>query len=753
VTLAAGTELGPYEIVAPLGSGGMGEVYRARDARLGREVAVKVLPETLARSADALARFQKEARAVAALSHPNIMAIFDLGKQGGIDYAVMELLEGATLRDALDSGPLPPPRAIELALQIAKGLCAAHEKAIVHRDLKPENIFVTRDGDVKILDFGLAKRTERASPDDATEAPTETRTSPGTVMGTVAYMSPEQVRGENLDPRSDIFSFGAVLYEMLTGRRAFARESAAETMAAILMNDPPELSGSGISVTPALAGILRHCLEKDVRRRYQTSRDLLFNLQQFGSGAAESAPAHAGAPSVAVLPFLHFSSDAENEFFADGMTEDVIANLAKIRSLKVISRTSVMPFKKREKSLREIGATLGASSILDGSIRRAGNRVRIVAQLVDARTDEHLWADTYDRDLTDIFAIQSDVAMQIAAALKAELSPDEVARIEQKPTRDAHAYQLYLQGRHAFHRNTESDYRRALAYLEQAVAEAPDLAIGYVAIAQVYTEVSAQGLGNIASSAVALNFARNAAEKALRLDDRLGEAHCITATVKFMRDYDWTGAEREFQLALSLAPGSGDTYDLYGWMCSALGRHEDAIRLVTRAKELDPLAHASDLGTELLRAGRYAEGLAEARRLLELEPSHTRAHSLVGWASVLLGRYEEGLAALERAAALSGGAAMFESQLGQAYAMAGRRDDARRILDRLREAAKTSSVSPYHFAYVHTGMGEADAAMDWLERAYAEREGAIYGIKGSFLFKDLHENPRFQALLAKMNLA
>jgi serine/threonine-protein kinase len=732
----------------------MGEVYRARDTRLGREVAVKVLPETLARNADALARFQKEARAVAALSHPNIMAIFDLGKHDGIDYAVMELLEGSTLRDALDFGALPPARAVELALQIAKGLCAAHEKAIVHRDLKPENVFVTRDGDVKILDFGLAKRTERTLPDDATEAPTETRTSPGTVMGTVAYMSPEQVRGEDLDPRSDIFSFGTVLYEMLTGRRAFARESPAETMAAILMNDPPAPSGSGISISPAMAGILHHCLEKDVRRRYQTARDLLFNLQQFGSGAVEGAPAHSsGAPSVAVLPFLNFSADPESEFFADGMTEDVIANLAKVRSMKVISRTSVMPFKKREKSLREIGAILGASSILDGSIRRAGNRVRIVAQLVDARTDEHLWADTYDRDLTDIFAIQTDVAMQIAAALKAELSTEEVARIEQKPTLDPHAYQLYLQGRHAFHRNTENDYRRALGYFEQAVAEAPDLAVGYVAIAQLYTEVSAQGLGNIATSAVALNLARNAAEKALRLDDGLGEAHCIFATVKFMRDYDWAGAEKEFRLALSLSPGSGDACDLYGWMCSALGRHEDAIRLVTRAKELDPLAHASDLGTELLRAGRYAEGLDEARRLVEFEPSLTRSHSLLGWANVLLGRYEEGLPALERAAALSGGGAMFESQLGEAYAMAGRRDDALRILDGLREAAKTSHVSPYHFAYVHTGLGEADAAMDWLERAYEERAGAIYGIKGSFLFKGLHGHPRFQALLAKMNLA
>jgi adenylate cyclase len=499
---------------------------------------------------------------------------------------------------------------------------------------------------------------------------------------------------------------------------------------------------------------VRHCLEKNVERRFQSARDLVFNLQPLAAGHHESATPPADAiPTVAVLPFLSFSADPENEFFADGVTEDVIANLAKMRSIRVISRTSAMAFKKREQPVREIGKTLGADAVLEGSIRRAGNRVRIVAQLIDAKTDEHLWADTYDRELVDIFAIQTNVALQIAAALQAELSLDERSRIEKKPTHNPRAYQLYLQGRHAFHRNTEEDYRRALVYLEQAVAEAPDLAVGYVAIAQLYTETSAQGLGNIATSAVALNLAKNAVEKALRLDDTLGDAHSISATVKFMRDYDWAGAEREFQLALSLAPGSGDVYDLYGWMCSALGRHEDAIRLVTRAKELDPLAHASDLGTELLRAGRYAEGLEEASRLLEFEPGLTRAHSLFGWASVLLGHFDEGLPALERAVAISGGVSMFESQLGQAYAMAGREADARRILARLYDAAKTSYVAPYHLAYVHTGLGEHDAAIDWLEKAYEDRAGAIYGIKGSFLFKDLRPHPRFQALLAKMNLA
>jgi serine/threonine protein kinase/Tfp pilus assembly protein PilF len=755
MSLSPGTRLGPYEIVSPLGAGGMGEVYKAKDTRLDREVAIKVLPESMAQDPAALSRFQREAKAVAALSHPNILSIFDFGTHGGIDFAVMELLEGGTLRDSLDSGALSQNRAVDLALQIAKGLCAAHEKGIVHRDLKPENLFVTREGHLKILDFGLARRAERATQEDATSAPTrEQQTEPGTVMGTLSYMSPEQVRGQIADSRSDIFSLGAILYEMLAGKKAFKRKSAAETMAAILMKEPPDLPESGGTASPGLAGIVRHCLEKNVDQRFQSARDLVFNLQQLAAGAIESPSASAAGsvPSVAVLPFLNFSADPENEFFADGMTEDVIANLSKIRSIKVISRTSVMAFKKREQSLREIGKTLGAAAILEGSIRRAGNRVRIVAQLVDATTDENLWADTYDRELIDIFAIQTDVALQIAAALRAELSPDERTRIERKPTHNAHAYQLYLQGRYAFSRSTEEGYRQAIAYYEQASGEDPELALAHAGLALLYAELATgQGSGAM-SPALAYAKAKEAVAKALALDSGLGDAHSVAATLKFMCDYDWVGAEKEFQLALELSPGSADIYDRYGWLCSALERYDDSIRLVKRAQELDPLAHASDLGTELLRSGRYQEALDAAAREIELEPGHTRSHSILGWAKILMGNYEEGLAAIERAVALSPESTLFQAQLGEAYAMAGKEEPAREILRKLLALARQRYVSPYHFAYVHAGLGERDEAIDWLERAYEQRAGAIYGIKGSFLFKGLRQHPRFQALLKKMNL-
>ncbi len=754
MSLSPGTRLGPYEILAPLGAGGMGEVYRARDTRLGREVAIKVLLESSAGNAEALARFQREAKAVAALSHPNILSIFDFGTHDTRDFAVMELLVGETLRDLLDSGPVSKTRAVDFALQIARGLCAAHEKGIVHRDLKPENLFVTGDGQLKILDFGLARRTQPAPSGDLTSTATEThRTQPGTVMGTVAYMSPEQVRGQPADTRSDIFSFGTVLYEMLTGKKAFGRGSAGETMAAILMNEPPDAPESALGASPALAGIVRHCLEKNVDRRFQTARDLLFNLQQLQSGAVEALPAEStSAPSVAVLPFLNFSADPENEFFADGMTEDVIASLSKIRSIKVISRTSVMAFKKREQSLREIGKTLGAATILEGSIRRAGNRVRIVAQLVDARTDEHLWADTYDRELTDIFAIQTDVALQIAASLRAELSPNERTRIERKPTHNAHAYQLYLQGRYSFYRGTEESYGQAIASFEKAIGEDPGLALAYAGLALLYAELATgQGSGTM-SPPLAFAKAKEAVEKALALDSGLGDAHSVAATLKFMCDYDWVGAEREFQLAIELSPGSADIYDRYGWFCSALERYDDAIRLVKRAQELDPLAHRTDLGTELLRSGRYQEALDIAGRITELDPSLTRGHSILGWAKILMGNYDEGIAALQRAVSLSPESSLFQAQLGEAYAMANRVEDAREVLRNLHELSRHRYVSPYHFAYVHAGLGEEDEAIDWLERAFDQRAGAIYGIKGSFLFRGLRQHPRFRALLNKMNL-
>jgi TolB-like protein/Flp pilus assembly protein TadD len=455
------------------------------------------------------------------------------------------------------------------------------------------------------------------------------------------------------------------------------------------------------------------------------------------------------SPSVAVLPFLNLSADAENEYFADGITEDVIAHLSKIRALKVISRTSVMPFKQRQHSLKEIGTTLGATTLLDGSIRHVGDRVRIVAKLIDVETDQHLWAETYDRQLTDIFAIQTDVALQIAAALKAELSPDEHTRVRKEPTRDLQAYKLFLRGRQWFIKYNTEAYERAIEYFDRAIARDPTFALAWANLAMAYTELTESG---VTAPDVAYERAAEAAANALKLDPDLAAAHCTTAHIKMARDFDWSGAEQEFKRALELSPSDDDAYDLYGRLCAGLGRYDEAIALQRRAHELDPLAHRMDMVTSLLRAGRYDEAAVEAGDAVELEPGYDRARATLGWAYFLSGRRDEGLVELEEAVAISPGNTMWLGQLGEANAMAGNTAKARAILRELEERARSAFVSPYHIVYVYTGLGEFDRAMDLLERAVAERTGPAYSIKGSFLLAPLHAHPRFRVLLRQMKL-
>jgi adenylate cyclase len=411
-----------------------------------------------------------------------------------------------------------------------------------------------------------------------------------------------------------------------------------------------------------------------------------------------------------------------------------------------------MPFKKREQGLREIGATLGVATLLEGSVRRVGNRVRIGAQLVDAEADQYLWAETYDRQLTDIFAIQTDVALQIANALQAELTHDERTRIQRKPTANLQAYQLYLQGRHCYSRYSEEGIRQGIDYFRQAIAADPGYALAYVGVGLAFAEFAAGQGGGTIREAVAFQQGMEAITKALALDNSLGEAHSVLALLKCVHDYDWAGSEREFKLALELSPGSADIYDHYGWLCGALERYDEALALVRRAQELDPLVHRADVATTLLRAGRYEEALESALRCVEFDPEYARGHSTLGWAYLKNGRPEEGLAELERAAELAPHNPIFVAQLGEGYGLTGRVAEARDVLRKLEEMSRQRYISPYHLAYVYTGLGEPDRAMDLLERAYEERAGSLYGIKGSFLFTPLRSHPRFQALLRKMHL-
>ena len=724
---------GRYVVEREIGRGGMATVYLASDVRHGRPVAVKVFVPAVT-SAITPDRFLREIEVVARLNHPHILPLHDSGHAGDLLYYVMPYVRGQSLRQLLDGRKqLPLDQALQVTRQIAAALDHAHGQGLVHRDIKPQNILL-HEGEAMLMDFGIAHV--------ASDVPEGALTQPGLVVGTPAYMSPEQAVGEpGLDARSDVYALASVLYEMLAGELPFKGPTFAQLVNQRLVDTAPPLR----QFRRDLPLTVTQAVEKALSR---AAADRFVSAGAFAAALTVPMDVPVGR-SVAVLPFVNLSSDPENEFFADGMTEDVIAHLSKLPSLKVISRTSVMAFKKREQDLRDIAARLNAGVLLDGSVRRAGDRVRIVAQLVDARTDQHLWAETYDRRLTDIFEIQTDVALQIAKALDAALSPDAQVRIRREPTTNIEAYQLYLQGRHCLVRYTVEGMRQAIVYFERAIARDPGYALAYTGVAYAYMEMAVTGFEQ---PATAFPAARRAVERALELDNGLADAHCMLAQIRVVADFDWAGAETEFRRALELSPSSADSYDLYGRLCASMGRFDEAIAMGERAHELDPLAHRSDLATTLLRAGRNERGLEAAFKAIEFDPHYDRGHATLGWALILNGRNDEGIAALQRAVSMSGGSSTWVSQLGQAYAMTGRVDEARTILTELLARSADRYVPPYHLAYVYVGLGEYDHAMDLLDRAFEERAGAISGIKGSFLFVPLRTHPRFIALLKKMNL-
>ncbi len=752
-THSRGGSINQYRIVGLLGKGGMGEVYRALDTRLNREVAIKVLRAAFVQDHDRFRRFEQEARATSALNHPNILTVHDFGTYQSAPYLVAELLEGGELRAQLNGGALPRGKAIDYAQQIAAGLAAAHSKGIVHRDLKPENLFITTDGRLKILDFGLAKLTERPALPTATSAATAVRveTHPGIVMGTVNYMSPEQARGQTVDARSDIFSLGVVLYEMLAGRAPFRGESAADVVVSILERDPPPLDDYAIDISPEIERVVLRCLEKDRERRYASAQELAADLK-----IIESAPSTKRAPkpsaSIAVLPFVNMSADAENEYFCDGLAEELLGALSKIEALHVAARTSAFSFKGKEADIRRIGQMLNVGTVLEGSVRKVGSRVRITAQLINVADGYHVWSEQYDREIQDIFEVQGEISLAIVDALKVKLLGAEKAAVLKRYTDNTEAYQLYLLGRYYYSKWTVDGFKKSIEYYEQAIAKEPNYALAFTGLFASYSYLCFHGF---LSPNEAMPQMKAAATRALTIDSALAESHLCMGRLKYAYEWDWTGAEREYLQALDLNPNYAEAHQHFGSLLALTGRTDEAITQVERALELDPLSLLANMniGWNYWGIGLYDRMHEIARKLIELEPNFFGGHQLLGLEYWSRGKLEQAISEYRTALECGSGLAPLAA-LGSLYGMTGEREKAQEVLNQLLELSGQRYVPRYCIALVYAGMGESDRAFECLDQACQQHEGVVlnYLKHARFLFPEASSDTRYADLLRRVGL-
>ncbi|MCM3878229.1 MAG: tetratricopeptide repeat-containing serine/threonine-protein kinase [Thermoanaerobaculia bacterium] len=760
--ISPGTRLGPYEILASLGAGGMGEVYRAKDPRLAREVAIKVLPEDFLEGEERKIRFEREARLLAALNHPGIAAIYSFEEISSSSpgsprhILVMELVEGEGLDEKIRSGPLPLEACLTYAAQIAEALEAAHEKGIVHRDLKPANVRVTLKGRVKLLDFGLAKGGRASAARDDTEQTVSRVSAPGLVLGTVGYMSPEQVRGLPADARSDLFSLGAVLYEMLTGQRAFRRETAAETLTAILREDPPETSSSSTRMTPAVEAVVRQCLEKDPARRFSSAASLAVRLRELletpGAGAPPRARRKKAIDSVAVLPFVNAGGDADQDYLSDGLTERLIDTLSQLPKLRVMARSTVFRYKGRDADPLAAGRELDVRAVLTGRLRRNGDRLRVQAELVDVATGFRLWGSQHDRALEDLLEVEDAISREICEHLRFKLTRPERKRVGKQHTQNVEAYRFYLKGRFFWNKWTPDGMRAAIAFYERAIELDPSYALAWGGIADAWGV-----LGNIKAVPPAQAFprAKSAALKALELDPHLSEAHASLGFVRRFFDWEWSSAEREFLDSVRLNPGYATGRRWYGQFLSGMGRHGEAVAEVRIALDLDPLSviiHTA-LGDVFFYARRYDDAIGMYRKALEMDPGFVAGHSDLARALEHSGRVEEAIRSYEKAVQLAGNSTADPSiGLANAFAVGGRPREALDVLEELKRRREERYVSPWGLASIYARLGEAGAALEWLERAYDEHDSTLVWLKVHPRFDALRTDPRFTALLEKMGL-
>ena len=787
-----------FRVIAKLGAGGMGVVYKAVDTRLDRSVALKFLPDNLTQDSQALERFRREARAASALNHPGICTIYDIGEQNGRAFIAMEFIDGETLRSHIHGEALPLEEMLKLGIQIADALDAAHADGIIHRDIKPANIFVTKRGQAKVLDFGLAKLVPKgvAKADaDFGGAVEDCSSIVGIISGTPSYMSPEQVRGDNLDARTDIFSLGLVLYEMATGRQAFTGRTSGVIIEAVLTRTPVSPRSLNPDIPPRLEEILNKALHKDREQRYQHAADIRNDLQRLerdadsawraAEGDTESVPisstnqlqstrAHAAGEqsgpnstartralrservskvinSFAVLPFENASRDPEHEYLSDGIAGSLINILATVPKLRVMAQSTVFRYKGRGIDPQAVGRELNVRAVLTGRIMQSGGALRIGTELVDVATGSQLWGAQYDRKPGDIFAIQDEISNEISEKLRLKLTPAEKKRLTKRQTRDAEAYRLYLKGRHHWNQWTEEGFYKAIEYFQQAVEKDPSYALAYTGVADSYVLL---GWNGYLPPKDAFPKGKMAAMEALRLDTDLGEAHTPLAAVLWLHDWQWPEAEMEFKRSLAINPAYPTANHWYAEFLMTMGRNEEAIARMKTSQELDPLSLiiSDAIGWAFYMARRYDDAMEQLRRTVELDPNYPVTYWILGLLLRKLGRYELAIAEGEKGVNLSGGSSLMRAALAQTFATAGRKKEAIQILDDLTELTKQKYVAPYFFAGIHVGLGEDDRAIEYLEKSYEEHSHWLIYLHLDPSMDGLRSNPRFQDLLHRVGL-
>jgi len=773
-----------YEIIEELGEGGMGKVLRVEDKKIHEEIALKVLSPEIAADKITIERFRNELKLARKIAHKNVCRMYDFNEEKTTHYISMEYVPGEDLKSMIRmTKQLSVGTAISTVKQICEGLAEAHRLGVVHRDLKPGNIMIDKDGNVRIMDFGIARSLEAKG-----------ITGAGVMIGTPEYMSPEQAQGREADQRSDIYSLGVIFYEMVTGSIPFKGDTPLSIALKHKTEEPLEPRKFNAQIPENLSRVILRCMEKDREKRYQRVEELLSELSKIEKGiptAERMIPkrkakkekigeikwkrpiiyggmailiillivggiylfkGHLEAiDSIAVLPLHNISGDPEQEYFADGMTEALISELVKIKGLKrVISRTSAMRYKETEKLMPEIARELNVDAIVEGSVLLVGERVRITAQLIEARTDRHMWADSYERDLRNILALQRELARAIAKEIKIAVTPEEQVRLAMASPVNPEAYQLYLKGRYLWNKRTGEDLKKALVYFERAIEKDPNYALAYTGLADTYlllpsylafppTETYSKG--------------KEAALKALEIDDTLAEAH--TSLANAMKYYfDWKSVEKEYKRAIELSPSYATAHHWYAYDLMLMGRHDEAIEEINLAQELDPhsLIINANVGYVLHMARLYDQAIEHYRNRLEMDPNFWVLHQYLGGAYLQKGKYEEAIAEFQEAITLSGSPQESMGNLGYSYAVSGRKAEAMKVVSELRELSKGKYISPYHIALIYVGFGQKNQAFEWLNKAIEEPDLFLVHLKVDPRFDSLRSDPRFTALLKKMGL-